>query len=56
MAGPAWTMTLLFMLPVVAEMTGMHHHAQYWLRWSLVNFLPGLASNSNASNFSLPSS
>jgi hypothetical protein len=28
----------------------------YWLRWGMENFLPQLASNSESSDFSLPSS
>jgi hypothetical protein len=28
MSGQAWTMSLLFVLPRIARMTGMHHHAQ----------------------------
>jgi hypothetical protein len=37
-----------FMLPTIAEMTGMHHHPSFFpLRWNLMNFLPGLAWNSN---------
>jgi hypothetical protein len=28
MPGPAWTMILLFVLPCLAEMTGMYYHIQ----------------------------
>jgi membrane-associated HD superfamily phosphohydrolase len=33
-SGLAWTVILLFVLPLVARMTGMHDHVQlfYWLR------------------------
>jgi hypothetical protein len=47
-----------------AGMTGVYHHtlkavphpAFYRLRWSLVDFLPGLALNSNPPDLCLPSS
>jgi hypothetical protein len=43
----ARTVILLFMLPIVGGMTGMHHHAQFFiLRVGLMNFfLPGIAWN-----------
>jgi hypothetical protein len=36
--------------PPVAGMTGIHHHTWlYWLRWTLPNVLPGLASKLRSS-------
>jgi hypothetical protein len=31
MPRPAYTMTLLFVLPQVAGMTGKHYHTQLWV-------------------------
>jgi hypothetical protein len=46
----AWTAVLLFVLPRVAGVTGMCHHA---LAIELVNFLHWLASNCDSPNFCL---
>jgi hypothetical protein len=50
---------LLFMLPVVAGMTGMCHHTQIFsveMGGGLMNFFARLASNYDPPNLSLPSS
>jgi hypothetical protein len=52
LAGP-WSSCLCH--PDIARMTSMCHHTQpFLLRWSLVNLLPGLASNCDSPNLSLP--
>jgi hypothetical protein len=38
----AWLMILLFVLPYIAVMMDMCHQVQHWLRWGLMNLLPGL--------------
>jgi hypothetical protein len=49
-----WTTVLLFMLLVVAVMTGACHLAQlFMLRQGLVIFLPGLACNHDLPDFYL---
>jgi hypothetical protein len=50
-------MILLFVLPHVAGMTRYAITPSfYWLRWSLANFLPRLALNSDPPDLCLPSS
>jgi hypothetical protein len=48
---PAWTTALI-------HVAGWHECTNVpscWLRWDLINFLPGLASNHYPHNLSLPS-
>jgi hypothetical protein len=40
----SWTL-ILFVLPRIAEVTGVCHHAQVVVELNLSNFLPGLALN-----------
>jgi hypothetical protein len=42
-----WIAVILFMLPNVTGIIGMSHGTSHWLKWGLINFLPGLASNCN---------
>jgi hypothetical protein len=51
---PAWTSILLFRLPVYLRCRA--HDSFYWLRWSLENYLPLLASNHDPLDFNLLSS
>jgi hypothetical protein len=49
----AWTSIFIY-ASCVAGMT--RTHSFYWLKWSLPNFLPGMASNLNPPNLYLPNS
>jgi hypothetical protein len=55
MHGPAWSAILLFVLACVNGMTGQGLFI-HWLRLSLMNFLPDLASNCDPPVLCLPSS
>jgi hypothetical protein len=54
MPGLTWMEILLFMLPGVAGMTGIHY-CTHWLKWGFMNYLPWLASNLDPPDLSLPS-
>jgi hypothetical protein len=43
----AWTVIFILCFLAVTGMTGACHCTQWMMRWNLLNFLPGLASNHN---------
>jgi hypothetical protein len=49
----AWTVTPLLALPCIAGITAGTTTPSHWLRWGLVNFLPGLDSNCDPPNLGL---
>jgi hypothetical protein len=50
MPGPTWAVILLFVLLLIAGITGANHNTSHCLRWCLENFLPRLALNHNPPN------
>jgi hypothetical protein len=55
MIRPVWTPILLFMLPQIAGMTGVHLHIQLLVEMWSCELLPRLALNCYSSDLHLPS-